>query len=582
MDDKRTLLAFLLVGLIFLVMPYYYEWMGLTPPPAEESVGAPERATDAEQEIGGDGRRASRTQASETTQLSEPETSRVRERGSQERPHTSDEVEPISAVAPAVERRVVIGSSQHRLEFSTRGGALVGAQLLDYHRPDGRLVDLIPPGGQGLRLSLRSESGDRIVRLQDLHFEPSTDSVWAMDGGTVSLTLRADLGDGRSIDKKIVVTDGEYAVRLEHRFRGITDESIAFMHWDGGIALAERDAKLDLQSMRVMAYFNDSLEELQVDEDEEDQWDERGDLTWVGVRSKYFIAALVPDGEGRHRIEMSGRPSSREPFREYEFAFGKRLTSSDETWETLFYAGPLDLEKVERYESSLTRALDLGFPVVRQISEVIMVVFVAAHQVIPNYGWVIVLFGVVVKLLVYPLTHKSYESAAKMQELQPKLTALREKFKSDNQRLSQETMKLYKDEGVNPIGGCLPMLLQMPIFIAMYQVFSSAIELRQSPWIFWITDLSLPDEIDVAGFSFHLLPLLMATAMFFQSRMTMKDPKQAALVYIMPVVMVFIMWDFSSGLVLYWTVFNVLQIGQQYLTNHLRQKKELVVQPARR
>ena len=249
------------------------------------------------------------------------------------------------------------------------------------------------------------------------------------------------------------------------------------------------------------------------------------------------------------------------------------MDSTDETWETLFYAGPLDFEEVERYEGSLSQALDLGFPVVRQIAEVFLIVFVAVHTVVPNYGWVIVLFGVVVKLLVYPLTHKSYESAARMQELAPKLTVLREKYQNDKNRLSQETMKLYRDEGVNPIGSCLPMLLQMPIFIALYQLFSSTIELRQAPWMLWITDLSLPDEIDIGGFPLHVLPLLMATAMFFQSRMTMKDPKQAALVYIMPVVMVFIMWDFSSGLVLYWTVFNVLQIGQQYLTNHLRQSK---------
>ena len=125
------------------------------------------------------------------------------------------------------------------------------------------------------------------------------------------------------------------------------------------------------------------------------------------------------------------------------------------------------------------------------------------------------------------------------------------------------------------------MLLQMPIFIALYQLFSSTIELRQAPWMLWITDLSLPDEIDIGGFPLHLLPLLMATAMFFQMRMTIKDPKQAALLYIMPPVMVFIMWDFSSGLVLYWTVFNVLQIGQQYLTNHLRKSKAVTEPHAR-
>jgi YidC/Oxa1 family membrane protein insertase len=135
-------------------------------------------------------------------------------------------------------------------------------------------------------------------------------------------------------------------------------------------------------------------------------------------------------------------------------------------------------------------------------------------------------------------------------------------------------MKLYKDEGVNPLGGCLPMVLQMPIFIAMYSVFRSTIELRQASFILWIEDLSLPDEILIAGIGIHVLPVLMSGAMFVQSKMTMKDPKQAALVYIMPAVMVVIMWDFSSGLVLYWTVFNVLQIGQQYLTNHLKKARQ--------
>ena len=568
MDDKRTLLAFLLVGLIFLLMPYYYELMGLSPPPPEEQV--------AREEV---------SEAGAPAQLGEPEKTRVEATPTQavtERDVTGTTDVVDSPITPSASRTVVMGSSVHRLEFSTRGGVLVSAQLLDYRRPDGRQVDLIPSGGQALRVSLRSETSERVIDLGDLHFEPSADSVWATDGGEVVLTLRADLGDGRSIEKRVLVTDGEYGVRLEHRFRGITDGSIAYLHWDSGIALAEREPKLDLQVMRVMSYFNDSLEELQVDDDEQDSWEERGELKWAGVRNKYFLAALAPTGAGRYRIQMSGRPLIHEPYREYQFAFGRRLESGDETWETLFYAGPLDLEKVERYESTLTRGIDLGFPVVRQIAEVLLLVFIAVHKFIPNYGWVIVLFGVVVKLLVYPLTHKSYESAARMQEVQPKLTVLREKFKNDSQRLSQETMKLYKEEGVNPIGGCLPMLLQMPIFIAMYQIFSATIELRQAPWILWITDLSLPDEINVAGFPFHLLPLLMALAMFFQSRMTMKDPKQAALVYIMPVVMVFIMWDFSSGLVLYWTVFNVLQIGQQYLTNHLRQKKEAVVKAVRR
>jgi len=133
-------------------------------------------------------------------------------------------------------------------------------------------------------------------------------------------------------------------------------------------------------------------------------------------------------------------------------------------------------------------------------------------------------------------------------------------------------MKLYKEEGVNPLGGCLPLVLQMPIFISLYNLFGKTIELRQAPFILWINDLALPDEVLIGGFGLHVLPLLMAGSMFVQQKMTMKDPKQAVLVYMMPVMMIFIFWTMSSGLVLYWTIFNVLTIGQQLLVNYYKKE----------
>jgi YidC/Oxa1 family membrane protein insertase len=169
MDDKRTLLAFLLVGLIFLLMPYYYELMGLSPPPLEEQV--------AREEV---------SEAGAPAQLGEPEKTRVEATPTQavtERDVTGTTDVVDSPITPSASRTVVMGSSVHRLEFSTRGGVLVSAQLLDYRRPDGRQVDLIPSGGQALRVSLRSETSERVIDLGDLHFEPSADSVWATDGG---------------------------------------------------------------------------------------------------------------------------------------------------------------------------------------------------------------------------------------------------------------------------------------------------------------------------------------------------------------------------------------------------------------
>ena len=194
-----------------------------------------------------------------------------------------------------------------------------------------------------------------------------------------------------------------------------------------------------------------------------------------------------------------------------------------------------------------------------------LIIFKYTYSIVPNYGWIIILFSIAIKAIVYPLTHKTFQSTTKMQALQPKITELREKYKNDQQRLSRETMKLYKEEGVNPLGGCLPMVLQMPIFFALYNLFGNTIELRQAPFIFWITDLSLPDEILIAGFALRILPLLMAISMLVQQKMTMKDPKQAFLIYFMPVMMVFIFWSMSSGLVLYWTVFNLLSIAQQVI-----------------
>lgn len=561
MDDKRTLIAFLLVGVIFLLMPYYYDLMGVAAPaPEPESVAEARRAgADSVESMGQQDRAAQLAAADHVV------------------PGATAEASPEPPTAARPERTVEVITPRQLLRFSTSGGTLVSLQLRGYSRAKGGPVELVVPGSRCLALALESESAAAdALDLSGVHFEPSAERLEIADGGQGVLSLTARLPDGRSVERLYRVSADRFGVEMGVRFQGFTDDAIAQVSWERGIALAERDASLDLGSMKAMAYLNGSLSTIQVDDDESDSLAERGEVSWVGVRNKYFMAAVAPLDEARHRVALAGRPRTDEPFRTYEYSIGTRLGDlTDNQWDLLLYAGPLDLEQVTPYERDFARAMDLGFPVVRDIAKLLLRLFVIAYGVIPNYGWIIVVFGLLVKIVVYPLTHKSYESAAKMQELQPKLMALREKYKSNNQRLSQETMKLYRDEGINPLGGCLPLILQMPVFIAMYQVFSSAIQLRQTPWILWIDDLSLPDTVVVAGFDFHVLPLLMSASMFFQSRMTMKDPKQAALVYVMPVVMVFVMWSFSSGLVLYWTVFNVLQIGQQYLTNWLKHRAHL-------
>jgi YidC/Oxa1 family membrane protein insertase len=200
--------------------------------------------------------------------------------------------------------------------------------------------------------------------------------------------------------------------------------------------------------------------------------------------------------------------------------------------------------------------MDMGWTLIRPVSRLILAFFVFVHRFIPNYGLVIIIFSIILKIIFYPLTHKQLEATRKMQQLQPQLAALKEKYKNDPQRLNKETMALYKKGGANPLGGCFPLLLQMPIFFALFSVFRSTIELRRAEFFLWIKDLSVKDP-------YLVLPIVMAVTMFIQQKMTVKDPKQAAMVYLMPAIMFFFFMNFASGLVLYWTVFNILSIIQQ-------------------
>ncbi|MCU0643509.1 MAG: YidC/Oxa1 family membrane protein insertase, partial [bacterium] len=181
-----------------------------------------------------------------------------------------------------------------------------------------------------------------------------------------------------------------------------------------------------------------------------------------------------------------------------------------------------------------------------------------------------ILFAIIIKILTYPLTAKSTASMQRMQTLQPKMAELKEKYAKDPQRLNKETMKLYKEEGINPLSGCLPTLLQLPLLWAIFIVFRNTIELRDAAFAWWITDLSVPDTIFQLPFSIpfygdlvNVLPLVMGASMFIQQKMTMKDPKQKAMVYFMPIFLTLLFNSFPSGLNLYYSLFNIFQIVQQ-------------------
>ena len=564
MEDKRTLLAFLFIGLIFLLLPYYNEWFGLNPkprPPSQEAVpqeSVPEVAPAADEQ-------------SEAERVRDPEPAEQLH-SAEPSPVQSQAIERVeSAENPSfTSEEIVVQTPLQSFVISTKGGTIISCKLLKYRYVDGSIIELLPPTGRGLGVHL--QRANYREDISSAEFVANQSSLQVGSGEEQSLIMVAQLDGGRRLEKVLTFNGDRYGFDLQVRYEGFDDDTEAILTWENGIAFTEREPEIDLPEMRAFAYINEERVELKVDDGESDELEDKGLLKWAGIRNKYFLISYIPvDREQRSRVVLQGDYQGSQLWPEYSFQVGRRLERSG-SWRNTIYLGPLNYDELVGYEAELEQAIDFGWPIVSQISRFLLILFIATHQYVPNYGWIIVLFAVVIKIIVYPLTHKTYESAAKMQELQPKITVLREKYKNDNQRLSRETMKLYKEEGVNPLSGCLPLLLQMPIFIALYNLFGKTIELRQAPFILWIQDLSLPDELLIGGFGLHILPLLMAVSMLIQQKMTMKDPKQAVLVYMMPVLMIFIFWSMSSGLVLYWTIFNVLTIGQQLLVNHFKKK----------
>jgi YidC/Oxa1 family membrane protein insertase len=278
-------------------------------------------------------------------------------------------------------------------------------------------------------------------------------------------------------------------------------------------------------------------------------------IVWSGFSAKYFLTILSPLNAAKQiQVQMGdGYIENRfiSPFVSLE-------PGQNVTFEYASFIGPKDYDLLKASGHQFEQAKDYGFFSI--LAKPLMHVLKFFYGFIGNYGFAVILLTVCIKLIFWPLTQKSYKSMKGMQKLQPQMQKMREKYKNDKQRLNQEMMSFYKENKVNPLGGCLPMLIQIPVFFALYQVLLGAIELRHAPFIFWITDLSVKDP-------YYITPLIMGATMFIQQKMTPTnmDPTQAKIMLMMPVVFTFMFLNFPAGLVVYWMVNNLLTILQQYL-----------------
>jgi YidC/Oxa1 family membrane protein insertase len=447
-----------------------------------------------------------------------------------------------------------------------------------------RIIDwAMLQNGTGITFTL--VTGER-VNISQYNFElegrvPAKIELGEDDSYTFRYSL--DL-ENTKVQKNITIYGNSYHIDMDLTVLGASSlllNNDYEISWFNGLPSNENNISEEYTYSESYASMGGELESFDIDSEERFRpVSMNGQTDWIAIRTKYFLSAILPV-----EVKTSGAIFAGEGVkindvvqRRYDTSIICDLQGESIEDSYRIYMGPLDYSVLSDYENGLTDLImNHGWyeTTFRPISLLILRVFKFFQLFIPNYGIVIILFSILVKIVVYPLTKKSYKSMKEMSRVQPLLAEIREKYKSDPQRLNKETMKLYKEHGINPLGGCLPMLLQLPLLGALFIVFRSTIQLRGASFIpGWIDDLSsadtiftLPFSLPLYGDQFNILPILMAGTMMFQSKMTMQDPKQKAMVYIMPIFMLLIFNQFPSGLNLYYTMFNVLTIIQQKFTD---------------
>jgi YidC/Oxa1 family membrane protein insertase len=305
------------------------------------------------------------------------------------------------------------------------------------------------------------------------------------------------------------------------------------------------------------------------------------EVDWAGVNMTYFLAAMLPDNPGQARARFVGTEPGRAGV--VQVFFEPVQLPPGQAAERVFraYMGPKEPKHLEEMGGGLVRAIDLGWSWVAPLTRGFNWLLAALYLFVRNYGVAIIVLTVLVRIVTAPLTNKQMRSMERMRALAPKLQELKEEYGEDRQKQSEEMMRLYKREGVNPLGGCLPMVLQLPVFIGLFYALRSSIHLRHAPFVGWIDDLSAPESlfvIPVVEVPLRILPLVMGGTMILQQRITpmqqMDPAQQKMMMTVMPIVMTVVFYQFPSGLVLYWMVSNVLAIAHQlWIGRGMRSKK---------
>ena len=479
-----------------------------------------------------------------------------------------------SAAIPQIKQTsglVSVATDVLLVTIDTLGGDIVEVRLREH------LTAMANDGGEPFTLLTSSKSHQYIAKSGLIgpdatdtaagrpQFAVASNSYELLSGDQhlhVDLTLKQ--GDARIV-KRFHFIPGDYTIGVEYQVNNLSDKT-----WEAAFyGQIKRDSNEPLiqSSGGMQPYLGAALRQKETNFAKYDFSDMEGkplketlEAGWVAMVQHYFVSAWIPPREDTNSYslrKLKGQDVYLMGFVGEKFSVA---AGSSGNYKAQFYVGPKDQDTLAELADYLDLTVDYGF--LWMLAKPIFYAMQYIHTLLGNWGWSIILLTIFIKVLLYPLSAASLKSMAKMRNLQPEMARLKELYGDDRQKMSQELMGLYKKEKVNPAGGCLPMLLQMPVFISLYWVLLESVEIRHTPWIFWIQDLSAKDP-------FFVLPIIMGASMLLMQKMQPMptDPMQAKVMKLMPIMFTVFFMFFPAGLVLYWTVNNLLSMLQQWVVN---------------
>lgn len=547
--DKKTLLAIVLSFLILLIWQKFLMKTPEKPAPGEE-ITTEEGVKE------------------ETTKPEEPDVEEtVKETA---KPEPRGKKSPTSA--EEVGREIEIVTPRYTATLTTEGGRITAFKLKDYAETieeNSSRVDIVLEEVKGLSPKIAFDTNLEEFSEDIVYSTEAENKIVLIEGDEPESIVLAWEGENFRVEKIYTFNSETYGVDFDFKIYNLTDNKVK---GDLNVSLYEyvkTEEKKSFSLFRGYQFpasflvFTDGKVEREVAAKVKKGEEKvvKGDISWIGFDSKYFMLALLTKDVPGETTEAIRQETE---LIEGVYKVGDFSLSSGESFEgdMGLYLGPKDPKAMDEVGFSLSEAIDYGFFAFLSIPLVKLLKFF--FQIFKNYGVAIILLTVVVRLLLYPITHKSMKSMKDMQKIQPLMKEIREKYKDDKEKMNQEVMRLYQTHKINPLGGCLPLFLQLPIFIALYKALYVAIDLRHAPFWLWIQDLSEKDP-------YYVTPIVMGLSYFLQQKLTPSgaDPTQQKVMLMMPVVFTVIFLNLPSGLVLYFLVSNILSIAQQLVTNKI-------------